>query len=147
MLSRLQLKSLVTFLYLSSSVLAIPVLEEKKTSCTTPEGTGTCQLATSCTSTGFNIAGYCPGNTSSQCCISRTCQSSTGATGLCLNISDNCTDGSFIAGFCPGSGVQCCVKDSETSDPSYRQNAEKRASSGKKCIAGGGCEEGDPLRI
>ncbi|KAF7923712.1 uncharacterized protein EAE98_007530 [Botrytis deweyae] len=140
MLSQLQLKPLITFLYFSSSVLAIPVLEEKGTSCTAPEGTGTCQPTSTCTSNGFHISGYCPGPTSTQCCISKTCQPSTGAGGLCLNTAGGCDGGSFIAGFCPGnSAVQCCVKKSDTSD---KKDAEKGSASGKDVVQAAVAKEG-----
>ncbi|KAH7099403.1 hypothetical protein BKA62DRAFT_311376 [Auriculariales sp. MPI-PUGE-AT-0066] len=81
-----------------------------RASCSTPLGSGTCVKTSSCTSTGFNVAGYCPGAANVQCCIKKTCKTSQGS-GLCLNTGDGCSGGSFFSGACPGpSSVKCCVK-------------------------------------
>ncbi|TGO50238.1 hypothetical protein BCON_0188g00100 [Botryotinia convoluta] len=130
---QVQLKSLITFLYLSSSALGIPVLEEKGTSCTAPEGTGTCQSTSTCTTTASTSPATVPGPSPRNAPF-------TGAGGLCLNTSDGCTGGSFIAGFCPGnSGVQCCVKKSDTSD---KEDAEKGSASGKDVVQAAVAKEG-----
>ena len=80
-------------------------------SCTTPEGKGTCASTSSCT--GFSVAGYCPGPSDFQCCISKSCSTPSGS-GSCKNTGNGCSGGSFISNYCPGpSDVECCVKDAE----------------------------------
>ena len=81
-----------------------------RAACSTPYGSGTCVDTSSCTTGGFNIAGYCPGPANIQCCISKTCTTSSGS-GNCMNTADTCS-GAFVAGACPGpSTVQCCTKE------------------------------------
>ncbi|TGO36438.1 hypothetical protein BHYA_0125g00170 [Botrytis hyacinthi] len=167
MLSQVQLKSLITFLYLSSSVLAIPVLEEKGTSCTAPVRTTYLLLSHDLAPpytpqiphhTPTQISSHHP-LPNSQLTHTRkapepvnppqpappmasTSQAtpSTGAAGLCLNTSDGCDGGSFIAGFCPGnSGVQCCVKNRDTSD---KEDAETGSASGRDVVQAAVAKEG-----
>lgn len=88
--------------------VASPLIQ--RTSCSTPDGSGTCVSTSSCG--GFSVAGYCPGASNIQCCISKSCSTSSGS-GTCLNTSKGCSGGSFVAGACPGSSdIECCVKGS-----------------------------------
>lgn len=64
------------------------------------DGAGTCQQTSDCTTQGFNLAGYCPGSSSIQCCVKKSCSTSSGS-GTCMNTGDSCS-GSFISGACPG---------------------------------------------
>lgn len=65
------------------------------------DGKGTCQKTSSCTTQGFNLAGYCPNDPNGvQCCVKKTCSTKQGS-GICLNTSDSCK-GAFISGACPG---------------------------------------------
>lgn len=69
--------------------------------CSTPYGAGTCQTTTTCSTTGFNLAGYCPNDPAGvQCCVTASCATSAGS-GKCLLTSDPCS-GKFVAGACPG---------------------------------------------
>ena len=72
----------------------------ERTTCTTPDGSGTCLSTSSCTTGGFHVAGYCPGPTDIQCCIEKTCTTSSGS-GICMNTQNTCS-GKFVAGACPG---------------------------------------------
>lgn len=103
-------------------------------SCSSNEGSGTCQQIESCesgiktlstgsmrsslTSTGFTVTGACPKDpTAVKCCIKENCKSNTGT---CLDKSQStCAGGSFIPGYCPGpADIQCCVP-SKPSCPKY----------------------------
>ncbi len=106
-------------LYLTLTTLTLThalVLHPRSTgsACSTPDGHGTCQLTSDCTSQGFNLAGplpgYCPYDPDDvQCCVKKTCSTASGS-GICLNTGDGCSGGSFVAGACPGdSSIQCCV--------------------------------------
>ena len=65
-------------------------------------GSGTCQQTSSCTTTGFTVASYCPNDPSSvECCVTASCSTSAGASGTCINTGDTCS-GNFVAGVCPG---------------------------------------------
>jgi len=92
-------------------VLAPSPLEPRSIggACSTPDGAGTCQLTSDCTTQGFNLAGYCPNDaTNVQCCVKKTCSTSSGS-GICMNTADSC-GGSFVFGACPGdSTIKCCV--------------------------------------
>ena len=93
----------------ATSVLAGVVTPlDKRESCSTPEGSGTCMSTSSCT--GFSVAGYCSGGASNQCCISKTCSTPSGS-GTCKSTS-SCS-GTSVSGYCPGSSsIQCCVSNS-----------------------------------
>lgn len=128
--------------YLSSAALTtttalVPFPLEERTigqSCTTPDGTGTCQNTADCTTQGFNLAGYCPGPADIQCCIKQTCNTGS-SSGICMNTSDKC-GGNFVPGFCPGdSTIQCCTSSS-SSPPS--------SGSGASLVAAAVAEEGLP---
>ncbi|TGO78578.1 hypothetical protein BELL_0062g00290 [Botrytis elliptica] len=169
MLSQLQLKPLITFLYFSSSVLAIPVLEKKGTSCTapvrvpslslsrplpyTPEIPPTPPTSNTHTNTIFPFIPNAqltpprkapepvnPRQPAPATASTSPATPSTGAGGLCLNTAGGCDGGSFIAGFCPGnSAVQCCVKKSDTSE---KEDAEKGSASGKDVVQAAVAKEG-----
>lgn len=70
-------------------------------SCSAPEGSGTCQKTSDCTSQGFNVAGHCPGASDIQCCIKKTCATPSGS-GICQDKGDNACSGSYVSGYCPG---------------------------------------------
>lgn len=96
---------------LVSVASATPAIFDR-TSCSTPDGSGTCVATSSCG--GFSVAGYCPGAANIQCCISKTCSTPSGS-GTCKNTGNGCSGGSFVAGYCPGdSSVECCVKSSSS---------------------------------
>ncbi|KAL8740064.1 MAG: hypothetical protein Q9190_007192 [Brigantiaea leucoxantha] len=61
------------------------------------------------------MAGHCPGDSTIQCCVKKTCSSSSGS-GICMNTSDKSScDGNFVQDKCPGdSTIQCCVKGAPT---------------------------------
>lgn len=100
--------ALLTGLLATRALASVKVLA--RTSCSTPDGSGTCGSTSSCG--GFSVPGYCPGDSSVQCCVSKSCSTSSGS-GNCMNTSNGCSGGSFVAGACPGdSSVQCCVKGS-----------------------------------
>lgn len=86
--------------------------------CSTPYGAGTCQQTTSCTTSGFSVASYCPNDPDSvECCVTVTCSTSSGS-GTCINTGDTCS-GNFVAGACPGpSDIECCVPSSTSPPPS-----------------------------
>ena len=70
-------------------------------SCSTPYGSGSCQETSSCATSGFHIAGYCPNDpTNVQCCVKQTCTTDLGS-GLCMNTDSTCS-GEFVPGACPG---------------------------------------------
>ena len=99
-------------------------------SCTTPEGSGSCQKTSDCTSQGFNVANHCPGASDIQCCVKKTCDTPSGS-GICQNKGDGACSGSYVAGHCPGDSSiqvpptssslpiltrnQCCVKSGGSS--------------------------------
>jgi hypothetical protein len=94
------------------SLAAAATLPERRTSCTTPDGSGTCMSTSSCS--GFSVPGYCPGAADIQCCVSKSCSTPSGS-GTCKNTGNGCSGGSFVAGYCPGpSTVECCVKGAST---------------------------------
>src|SRR6266536_1233220 len=93
---------------LVSVAVATPTDLFSRTSCSTPDGSGTCMTTSSCS--GFSVPGYCPGPADVQCCVSKTCSTPSGS-GTCKNTGNGCSGGSFIAGYCPGStNIKCCVK-------------------------------------
>lgn len=71
----------------------------RRTTCSTPDGSGICVDTRLCG--GFSVPGYCRGPDDIQCCISETCSTPSGS-GTCKNTSNDCSGGSFIAGYCPG---------------------------------------------
>lgn len=101
-------------------------------------GSGFCESTSSCG--GFSVAGYCPGASNIQCCVSKTCSTpvrsstfryyissnvfSQSGSGTCKSTS-SCS-GTSVAGYCPGSSsVQCCVpKAASTSCSTPVCNAE-----------------------
>ena len=102
----MQLLSSLLYLSVASTTLAyvsFPVTERSiGESCSTPEGAGSCQKTSDCTSQGFNIAGHCPGASDIQCCVKKTCDTPSGS-GICQNKGDNaCGGGTFVTGHCPG---------------------------------------------
>lgn len=109
-----------------------------RTSCTAPSGAGTCQSTSSCT--GFHVAGYCPGGSDNQCCISTTCSTSSGS-GTCKNTGSGCSGGSFIAGACPGaSDIQCCVAGDTSTPPPTSSGGD----TGSKVVDAAEAEKGLP---
>lgn len=83
---------------------------EKRASCSTPDGSGTCEATTSCTT--FSVAGYCSGASNIQCCVQKSCSTGSGS-GTCKSTSNGCSGGTFVGGACPGpSTVECCVPSS-----------------------------------
>ncbi|KAH7100730.1 hypothetical protein BKA62DRAFT_757759 [Auriculariales sp. MPI-PUGE-AT-0066] len=119
----------------------------RATSCKAPQGSGSCKAVSDCKTNGFNVAGYCPGSRSIQCCIQKTCSTSKGK-GTCLNTSDGCSGGSFLSGACPGdSSIKCCVKNPTsgggTTTPSRGLkvvNAAKAKEGIPYVFGGGGCK-------
>ncbi|MCJ1398404.1 hypothetical protein MMC11_001602 [Xylographa trunciseda] len=104
-------------MFLSSTILVIVLqatiaaalsgLLEPRTTCSTPDGSGTCQSTSSCTT--FSVAGYCSGAASNQCCVQQSC-SAGGGSGICKNTANGCAGGTFYSGACPGSSsIECCV--------------------------------------
>ncbi len=64
-------------------------------------GSGTCQQTTSCTTSGFSLASYCPNDSASvECCVTASCSTSSGSD-TCLNTANTCP-GEYVAGACPG---------------------------------------------
>ncbi|MCJ1471779.1 hypothetical protein MMC13_000420 [Lambiella insularis] len=97
----------ITIVY-TGLTIGHPGILAPRTTCSTPDGDGTCQSTSSCT--GFSVAGYCSGAASNQCCIVESCSTASG-TGTCLDTSKGCSGGTFVSGACPGSSsIQCCVK-------------------------------------
>lgn len=65
------------------------------------DGSGTCQQTTSCTTSGFSVAGYCPDDPDTvECCVVASCSTSSGS-GICLSTADACS-GNFVSGVCAG---------------------------------------------
>ena len=92
--------SLLAAISLTTATPTDPFILFARTTCSTPYGSGTCKATSSCTTSGFNIAGYCPGSASNQCCIEKSCTTSS-ESGQCLNTGNACS-GKFVAGACPG---------------------------------------------
>ena len=80
-------------------------------SCTTPDGKGTCQHTSNCK--GWSIPGpspgYCPNDPDDvQCCVQKTC-SPPGQIGICQNTNKPCSGQYNSGNFCPGdNSIQCC---------------------------------------
>ncbi|MCJ1424731.1 hypothetical protein MMC29_002619 [Sticta canariensis] len=143
---------LFSSLFLASAatlaVALVPVaLEDRsiRSSCTTPDGKGTCQKTSNCKTQGFNLAGHCPHDANDvQCCVKKTCSTSSGS-GICLNTGDGCSGGAFISGSCPGdSSIKCCVKGAKPPPPTHCTGpAIVAAAESQKGIpyvfGGGGC--------
>ena len=97
---------IIPILYLATAgftaaLMPFPLAERSiGQSCSIDGESGTCQDTSDCTTQGYNEAGYCPGPTNVQCCVKKTCSTSSGS-GICLN-TDNTCSGSFVAGACPG---------------------------------------------
>src|SRR4051794_4612505 len=70
------------------------------TSCKTPNGPGYCGSTANGCSGGTFYAGFCPGASNIQCCVT-PCSTPSGA-GHCQYTTSTCS-GSFFAGYCPGS--------------------------------------------
>ena len=97
---------IISILYLATAgftaaLVPFPLAERSiGQSCSIDGESGTCQDTSDCTTQGYNEAGYCPGPTNVQCCVKKTCSTSSGS-GICLNTANTCS-GSFVAGACPG---------------------------------------------
>jgi hypothetical protein len=119
---------------LFSVASAIPADLLSRTSCSTPDGAGTCMSTSSCS--GFAVAGHCPGAANIQCCVEKTCSTPSGS-GNCKNTGHGCSGGSFIAGHCPGaSDIQCCVQKSSTPSCSTPSGSGVCKSTGSGCSGG-----------
>jgi len=103
----MHLQAFLTFLHIFGSLTsALPDALNVRTSCSTPDGGGTCMSTSSCS--GFSIPNYCPGGTDNQCCITKSCSNSQGK-GTCKNTSKSCPGG-YVSGLCPGdSSIKCCM--------------------------------------
>ncbi|KAL8660930.1 MAG: hypothetical protein Q9202_006054 [Teloschistes flavicans] len=85
--------NILTILSLATSSTALvpqPLFERSiGSSCTTPDGAGTCQSTSDCVTTGFNLASYCPHDANDiQCCVKKSCTTPHG-TGTCINTADS----------------------------------------------------------
>ncbi|TGZ77022.1 hypothetical protein EX30DRAFT_375028 [Ascodesmis nigricans] len=100
---------------LSPPVFTLPA--RNSTTCTTPQGSGTCTHVSRCGSGGFTVKGFCADDSAEfQCCVQKSCVSTAGKKGWCENIAHGCGvgvtgGGKFVEGnSCGGDAtVRCCV--------------------------------------
>lgn len=85
----------------TTALVSFPLTERSiGEKCSISGESGTCQKTSDCTTQGYNEAGHCPGPADIQCCVKKSCSTSSGS-GICMNTENTC-GGSFIAGACPG---------------------------------------------
>ncbi|KAI4170938.1 MAG: hypothetical protein LQ343_004596 [Gyalolechia ehrenbergii] len=106
------------------STTASPPAGATPKTCTPPGKTGICQQTSVTCPGGAYISGYCPGDSSIQCCPAASESTPTtcappGKSGICQPTTQTCPGGAYISGYCPGDdSIQCCpAADSTPSAP------------------------------